>query len=114
MKLATIAIAVLTLSNHVARADEYTGIGSANCKQINEFLEDKGSSKLMGSFVEQWVTGFFSGINLAVPDEQMRDITEDAVGKVQPELKAFCKSHPTENPFSVAGKAWKALPAAKK
>ena len=106
--LVVTTIIALTLSN-AAMADELMGYGAMTCRTLNGYYEK--APQLMGTIVEQWVGGFYSGLNAA--SNQERDIPDDALDQLKPVLKAYCAANPGEKPTGQVIKAWLALPKAK-
>ena len=110
MKTAIAVVAIAFTVSHAARADSLMGYGSIRCSSLNTYYAK--APDLMGTIVEQWVGGFFSGLNAA--SSQERDIPEDAIDKLGPSLKAFCAANPGQSPAGEAIKAWIAMPKVKK
>jgi hypothetical protein len=105
----TAAVIALTLSN-AAKADGLMGFGAYQCNTIIEDFKKHGD--IMPLVIEQWVSGFYTGLNVGSADAEYREFSIDNVTSIGPALKTFCASHPNDQPALMIARTWKALPRA--
>lgn len=113
MIAAGLALAAMIFAPAALADENVKGWGAYTCNSVLEQHDDSDQTmkNMISHGAAQWMLGYFSARNLALPEGQQKELKNMGILDVLGQIDEACDGNPDKMLFTIAEEIWRDLPA---